>query len=425
MLPFHASAQSADSLAGAYMNGSRWFKLYDLYEVDSAKISPFLRDFSRVMLSQFFNQPRRAISDINRLLRQHQEEMGFGNVVSMVCLMAEDYYKLNQTDSAATTLQSFIKQVDGKVDSAAWAYPQRLYNIFSALAPYKLYETDPKASYVLPFYWDQVGDDGQYLMKMKGSFNGQPETFCFDTGASYNVISQELAEQLQLKPIAHGLPVEGTARGEGDIVVAESIKIGNMTLRHVPFVTLDMAKGNELAGKTMSDLGVIIGVKLMNRFAKYSIDMEKHTVTFFRDTQKTNETPNLCMPSVLSVRANKGGKTLDLKLDLGKTRTELGNNYYKEFNSEVMREGKWSVEGGAGYGGVRYHSVFKLPKLSLSIDSNEFTLEDVSVIAMSDKENIFGKGYGTLGNDFLRKWQKVEIDNVNMTIHLQPKKEKK
>ena len=110
------TAQNADSLAGTYLNESRWFELADLYAADSQRISPLLRDFSKAMLDQMFNRPRQAISSIRTLLRRHQTQMGGGNVASMMFLMATDYSKLNRQDSAAWLLETFLDQTKDSPD---------------------------------------------------------------------------------------------------------------------------------------------------------------------------------------------------------------------------------------------------------------------------------------------------------------------
>ena len=41
---------------------------------------------------------------------------------------------------------------------------------------------------------------------------------------------------------------------------------------------------------------------------------------------------------------------------------------------------------------------------------------------MSSHEGALTRGYGRLGNDFMQRWARLEIDNVNMVITLTQKK---
>lgn len=423
LLPLSLRAQRTDSLVATYMNESRWFELSDLYAKDSARISPFLEDFSRAMLSHMFNRPRQAIADLRSLLRNHQQDMGFGNIVSMIGMIADDYYKLNRPDSAAATLDAFISQVEGRVDASVWQSLASKRDIMKALAPYLIYQMDGERQFVLPFRND-TSSGTTHLLKIRGAVDGKQASFCFDTGASYNVISSSLADSWGLKPIAGGLAVKGSTRGMGNVVLIRELTLGDMTLRNVPFLILDFKQGNEKAGPLMTDLPIIIGQDLIGRFASYVIDMDRHKITFHTETLNTPSQPTICLPGTLRLRAQKGQRIIDLKLDTGADSTCLATAYYKAFNDEVMREGRWRLAGGAGYGGIRYHSVFNLPKVSLTLGATPVTLKGVNVIAMSDKDNVFEEGYGYLGLDFLNSWSRVEVDQQNMTIRFEPKNNK-
>lgn len=417
----HANAGNTDSLAGACLNGSRWFELADLYAADSQRISPMLRDFSKAMLDQMMNRPRQAIGSIRTLLRRHQAQLGGGNVASMIFLMASDYSKLNRPDSAAFLLESFLDQTKDIPAFPLRDQTRRSLNIYRALSGYRLFETDGQRSYNLPLRLERTDSTGA-LFIVPCSFNGKASKACFDTGASYNVISTQLARKWGLRTVAHGVQVEGTARGEGDVVVADSISMGNLTMRNVPFVVLDLQANNAHAQSLMGSLELIIGQPFLTRFARYAIDLEQRAVFLYTDTVETHEKPTLCLPNSLYAKVSRNGRVMDIAMDSGSTTSSLGTDYYRDFQSEVLAQGKWDIRGTAGYGGVSYNSVFVMPEVSLSIGSMPFSLKKMEVVAMSSHEGALTRGYGRLGNDFLQRWARVEIDNVNMVIRLTEKK---
>ena len=415
------TAQNADSLAGTYLNESRWFELADLYAADSQRISPLLRDFSKAMLDQMFNRPRQAIGSIRALLRRHQTQMGGGNVASMMFLMANDYSKLNRQDSAAWLLETFLDQTKDSPDFPLRDQARRSLDVYRALSAYRLFETDGRRSYDLPLTLERIDSTGTLFM-VPCAFNGKVSKACFDTGATYNVISTQLAKKWGLRAVAHGVQVEGTARGEGDVVVADSIRMGNLTMRNVPFVVLDLEANNAHAQSLMGSLELIIGQPFLTRFARYAFDLEQRAVCLYTDTVEANEKPTLSLPNSLHARVSKNGRVMDFVLDSGSTTSSLGTDYYRDYQREVLARGKWDIRGAAGYGGVSYNSVFIMPEVRLSIGSTPFALNEVEVVAMSNRTNAFTRGYGRLGNDFLRRWGRVEIDNVNMLITLTQKK---
>ena len=408
-------------LNAAPLNGSRWFELADLYAADSQRISPLLRDFSKAMLDQMFNRPRQAISSIRTLLRRHQTQLGGGNVASMMFLMATDYSKLNRQDSAAWLLETFLDQTKDSPQFPLRDQARRSLDVYRALSAYRLFGTDGQQHYELPLRLDRTDSVGMLFM-VPCSFNGKASKACFDTGASYNVISTQLARKWGLRPVAHGVQVEGTARGEGDVVVADSISMGNLTMRNVPFVVLDLQANNTHAQSLMGSLELIIGQPFLTRFARYVIDLERRAVFLYTDTVETHEKPTLCLPNSLHAKVSRNGRVMDFAMDSGSTTSSLGTDYYRDFQSEVLARGKWDIHGSAGYGGVSYNSVFVMPEVSLSIGSMPFALKKVEVVAMSSHEGALTRGYGRLGNDFMQRWARVEIDNVNMVITLTQKK---
>lgn len=414
------AAQNADSLAGTYLNGSRWFELADLYAADSQRISPLLRDFSKAMLDQMFNRPRQAISSIRTLLRRHQTQLGGGNVASMMFLMATDYSKLNRQDSAAWLLETFLDQTKDSPHFPLRDQARRSLDVYRALSAYRLFETDGQQRYELPLRLERTDSAGA-LFIVPCSFNGKASKACFDTGASYNVISTQLAKKWGLRAVAHGVQVEGTARGEGDVVVADSISMGNLTMRNVPFVVLDLQANNAHAQSLMGSLELIIGQPFLTRFARYAIDLEQRAVCLYTDTVETHEKPTLCLPNSLYAKVSRNGRVMDFAMDSGSTTSSLGTDYYRDFQSEVLAQGKWDIRGTAGYGGVSYNSVFVMPEVSLSIGSMPFSLKKVEVVAMSSHEGALTRGYGRLGNDFMQRWGRVEIDNANMVVTLTQK----
>ena len=417
----HANAGNTDSLAGACLNGSRWFELADLYAADSQRISPMLRDFSKAMLDQMMNRPRQAIGSIRTLLRRHQAQLGGGNVASMIFLMASDYSKLNRPDSAAFLLESFLDQTKDSPAFPLRDQTRRSLDVYRALSAYRLFETDGQRSYNLPLTLERIDSTGTLFM-VPCSFNGKASKACFDTGASYNVVSASLARKWGLRAVAHGVQVEGTSRGEGDVVVADSISMGSLTMRNVPFVVLDLEANNAHAQSLMGSLELIIGQPFLTRFARYAFDLEQRAVCLYTDTVEANEKPTLSLPNSLHARVSKNGRVMDFVLDSGSTTSSLGTDYYRDYQREVLARGKWDIHGSAGYGGVSYNSVFIMPEVSLSIGSTPFLLKQVEVVAMGSHEGALTRGYGRLGNDFLQRWARVEIDNVNMVIRLTEKK---
>ena len=111
-------SSTADAAAGACINGSQWFRLYDIYEKDSASMSPMIRRFSKAMLATAFNRNEEAAEAINTLVRNHQQEMGMGNVVSMLSLLGTTYSRLGDNAKALT----FYKKIKDQYANSPEGY---------------------------------------------------------------------------------------------------------------------------------------------------------------------------------------------------------------------------------------------------------------------------------------------------------------
>ncbi len=410
--------QRADSIAAALLNDSRWFELQDLYRADSTEMSPFLRLFSKTMLHHVYNQPRAAADDIVGLIRGYQTEMGPGTTFTMMGMLISDYADGGDYAKAATTAKTFADQLEGKADDKMVDGFRRQQSHYGQLAEQPLFLTDSVGRYEVPFLWTKVGESGDSLIHLAGTVNGHSERFVFDTGAGYNVITPELARKYRLHMLGTPVAVKGTKLVKGSTAIADAITVGEVTMRNVPFVVLDVTEGNERIAAATAVFSLILGQPFLQQYGRYTIDNDRQTVTFERNVPRTGARHNLFRTSTLYAEAEHSGKRFAVNFDTGAPKTAFGYAYYKTFAEEIAREGRWDAVGMAGYGGITYESVFRMPHITLCIGDARCTLDDVEVSALPSSNGL-SDGYGRLGLDFLRRWHKVVIDNTNMTISVE------
>ena len=409
-------AQTADERAGEYINQRQWFALQDLCATDSAQMSPFIRLFAQSMTAQMFNQPAEANKHILALIRQHQEQMGFANVYNMMLLLIDNYSRMGDNAAAADAARRFATQIDSKVPAdnvaSVWA-KERLY---TALQAYDLYSTDT-LDHTVPLTYTQIADSAQGLITLSGSVNKRQADFIFDTGTSYNVISPELARRYGLRLMADSIKAQGTRSGGGQMAIADDLTLGNVHLRNVPFAVLDIGAGNERIRHTVGRISLIIGQPLLRQYGRYTIDLTNRTLYLYRHSARRPVRSNAYLDGALYAEIAQDGHRMPIVLDTGANKTTLGKAYYKDFSALVAREGKWTIEGASGFGGIVYNSVFRLPQIAMQVSGRPFTLRNVSVVALSTGNGL-AEGYGRLGMDFVRLWQQVTVDNTNMTIEV-------
>ena len=429
LFPLRTAAQDGggtDAAAGECINGTQWFRLYDIYETDSANMSPMIRSFSKAMLATTFGSPTEAAEAIGTLVRSHQQEIGMDNVVSMLSLMCRMQSRAGDNATAMNTMKSLADQLEGKADTATVAALRQQQHFYGVLSRYELYGNGRSGTphHTVPFTTDRIGADStQTLIHIGSRINGRSCRMTFDTGSAYNIISSRLAARHRLTVTDATVGVQGTKSGTGRIAIAHELTLGKLTLRNVPFVILDLDSGNERIAHSSEAYNCILGEDLLMHFAQYTLDFGNSTLTL-SDTAATaaQQHPDICFsPSghVPYALIECNGGTFGIALDTGASVTTLGNAFYRDNAQLIAREGKWAVMGSTGFGGAAYDSVFRLPSLAMRHSSTTFTLHDVPVSALSTS-NALTTDYGRLGLDFFRLWKRVTIDNINKRMTLEP-----
>lgn len=409
-------AQTADERAGECLNGCRWFELQDICATDSAQMSPFIRLFAQAMTAQMFNRPAEANDRILTLIRQHQEQMGFANVYNMMFMLIDNYGRLGDNASAASAARRFATQIDGKVPADKVAPIRAKERLYTALQAYDMYSTDT-LDHTVPMAYTQISDSTQGLITLRGMVNGQRADFIFDTGASYNVITPELARRYGLRLLDDSIQAQGTRLGGGQMAIADDITLGDVHLRNVPFAVLDIGAGNERIRHTVSRISLIMGQPLLRQYGRYTIDLSDNTLHLYHHSARRPVRSNAYLDGALYAEVVQDGHRMPIALDTGANKTTLGKAYYKDFAADIARHGKWTIEGASGFGGIVYNSVFRLPQITMQVGSQPFMLRNVSVVALSTGNGLT-ENYGRLGMDFVRMWHQITVDNTNMTIEV-------
>lgn len=112
-LPFlSVTAQQADARVGQLISNSDWFALEEEYSGMKDSIqTPFLKLLAEIMINNHFNRPDEALQKIGELLSNHQQEIGFGNVCSMISLASIINGQQGNYAQAADNIKGFLDQI--------------------------------------------------------------------------------------------------------------------------------------------------------------------------------------------------------------------------------------------------------------------------------------------------------------------------
>lgn len=416
-----AFAQSADERIGQLMNEENWFELYHEYAAAKDSLSPFLYDFGKAILDTFYNRPEAACASIGKLLNERQSEMGFPNTCSMISFMASNLGKLGKNLEAADLLKDFCNQLEEHVDSsflATYRQQESQYRELSTFADINQWNK-PGKDLKLPFLTDSTG------ITLQGTLNGKEQRFLLDTGAGVNVVTPEVAKMCNMKMLDATTITMGIKIGTGSLALAEELKIGDLIMRNVVFTVLDLTSGHTEADKYLEQLGVIIGIPLLNELQEVTLDFQNNELTVPVNLSTSPDfAPNLCVTdgNQLYVAAVFNNENMGLILDTGSDWSRLGYDYYQKHKRDLESTALCDSTGVGGVGGVMKVKVYRLSDVCLQIGRNDSCTDSLDVVGQKivDQASLINQK-GVIGMNLIHNFAAVTINLKDMFITTTPR----
>lgn len=184
----------------------------------------------RIALGQSYEQ----LGKVSESVKEYQAALQLmSEGVELRLKVSELLEQLGRTDEAADILeQSFYAGQIGDVD-AVWNHILRLRG-----------EETEKAVV-------QLKQFGRYELITVGVGDGMPATFLVDKTAEYTIISEELAQQLQILLSTQTSEVHFFFNGKpfkAPLVNLESLKVGGLEVRNVPSIIWDFSDAPQIDG---------------------------------------------------------------------------------------------------------------------------------------------------------------------------------
>ena len=410
------------------MNSGDWIALDSVYnEAPKDSIWDFLEVYSRCLIGNRLNRPEVSIPAFAELLQTHSEELDLGNLFSCSLMYAIDLSKVGKNKEAAELLASILDATKQYLDSANIAVIQNQKDLYSALSNYEPYTLSFKGEKTsIPFsIINSENNKGSRLKLDKCSINGIEADITFDTGAALNVISQEMADKLQLIPLDASVIVGGINDVDGRYVLAKEIKFGNLTVMDVPFVILPLETGNEEADKFLNQYGIIIGTPFMLQIKDFTLDFINNEITIPTIApERTNQKPNMFFGDGMTFSAK--GKVLNepmiMHIDTGNADyADLGSQFYVNNKEFVETHGKLESVGRAGAGGVHKSEVYLVSDIPIELGGNTVVPAEI-LVAIEDLSDISALRFDcNIGLKTLMMYGKVRFNLVDFVLSTQPR----
>ncbi len=416
-------AQSVDERIANAMNTSDWFALDSIYnEVPKDSINPFLEVFSRGLLGNRLNRPDVSIPAFEDLLNNYSSSLDLSNLLNSAVMLSMDYSKIGNNFEAASVLTSVLDATKQYLDSAAVAGVQLYIDRYRALSAYNPYMISINGKQgVIPFKIVPVGNPEKksVLMKLENStVNGIESDITFDTGAGVNIISDSLARKLNLIPLEAYNNVLGIGRQKAQYVIAKEIKLGNITVKDVPFVIVDLAVDNEEANQYMDCLGLVVGGELMLQLKDLTIDFVKNEITIPSVApDRGNVRPNMNFSQQMNL-ITKGvihNNPMWICIDTGDASFgSLNGDFFERNKQYVLSNATPETVRTAGIGGVHISEAYNLPDVNITLGGNTVTVPQITV---NPGSNPLSADYEcNLGVKSLMQFGKIHFNMVDFTV---------
>lgn len=400
-----ASAQSYDEQIANAMNNSDWFALNSIYSAaPKDSIHPFLEIYSRCLLGNRLNRPEVSIPAFQELFNTQSSNLDLNNLISSTFMFGMDLSRVGQNEAAASMTNSVLEATRQYLDSVMISNFTSQANRYSALAAYNPYQIQFSGDSTgkVPFAIVPVGpiEKGSVLMHLKEStINGISADITFDTGAGTNLISPEMAEKYNLIPLeATRVTVNGMAQTEGYIAMANELRIGNITVKDVPFTVVSLSSHNSEADQYIDAFSIVLGSDLMLHLKEVNINFSTNTITVPSKAPfipvKTDAKPNLCFSPSMNLLCSGSihNESMLMCIDSGDSSYgSIGNAFFERNKQFVLDNGTKDTVRMAGIGGVDFIEGYKLPNIKLSLGNH--TVEIPEIVVKTQQEAGAGGQY--------------------------------
>lgn len=427
LIPVTALSQSIDEKIGYAMNTSDWFALDSLYSsAPKDSIHPFLEVYSRCLLGNRLNRPDVSIPAFQELLNTQSAYLDLNNLIASTFMFGMDLSRIGQNQKAAEVTRSVLEASRQYLDSITISNFSSQAGRYEALAAYKPYQIlfDDENIGCIPFAIFPVGpkEKASVLMRLKDSYiNGNVADITFDTGAGTNLISPEMAEKYHLIPLDKTrVSVMGIAEKEGYIAIAKEIKLGNITVRDVPFTVISLSLNNSEADQYIDAFNIVVGSDLMLQLKDLTIDFVNRQITIPAVApERSNAASNICFSPTMNLLTK--GKILDtalmMCLDSGDASFGSASESFYDLNRKYIEQhGRQDTIRTAGIGGFQIEDCYYMYDMPVTIAGATVVPSEFAVKTKASSNNY----EANIGLRTMMLLGKIHFNMVDFTVSAQP-----
>ena len=410
------TAQDPNQEMGALLNHKALFALDKQYPQLQSQVIPMLDFLAQTVLADAFNEPEKGHIALDSLLsnQTYQDQLGFGNISSLILLKAHLYEIQQNYTEAAALLQSFLDQTAQVPMGEIRGDMQKALSIYQVLALQPILEVKrPQADCTIAYSLKKGGRNASILVPCV--INGVEQEMIFDTGCpKHNYIDAQLAADLGLKLLMDSIPMSGIGEGYGWLGIADSLQLGDITCYHPLFYVVDHSGASDLP----VSVEAVLGSNLLNHLGEFQLHPQQKKITFPHQlTPPPASGRNLVMQNRhLFFQVQHDGQNKVIHFDTGNVKSYLNQRFYADHQDWVTREGLADTMTFGGFGGVSVQQVYQLPIMSFKLAAVAVEFENLDVATKPLGE--LWVEQGNFGVDFVQQYEKVVVNYKHMFIQL-------
>lgn len=402
-------AQEADKKVGELLNTSNWFELERVYPAVAADVqTPMLKQMSEVMLASNFNRPAELREKLQRLIAEHQTELGFGNVCNMTVMgaMVEGYegnygVAVDMVKAIADAVKSANGSLEGTGIEELLAYYEDVREL-----PAPVLEK-PDADVKIPL------TEKSGLLWIPVKINNKTYDFILDTGASFTMISQDLAKDMGAKIIGDSVFVGGgeSRGGYGQRAFIENMTIGTVSLKNIiAFVSENPSDDDPLK------VDAVLGMDFIKRAREIQIDLSTMTLTIPAQRTLPTHGRNIILEVNIPVveAADANGERYTFILDTGASGDNLSDLWFSK-NVEMTAALPVETQNVWGHGGTVQNQTVKVPEYKLTIGNASADFKEMPATVPANG-TVSSTRDGRLGMGLLKQFKKVIFNFEDMFV---------
>lgn len=401
-----ASAAPCDSLQ-QYLDEANYFKLRTALNSADCPASPLFKSYCEVFMYNAFNQNLRSIELADSLLHVPDIKLDDKQKASLLELLIDNYSKTYQYKKAAESgdliIQKYAKAVENLEDV------KNTNKIWHALADIGAQSIEQTTDVIVPIHKDVAG-----LWNITVAAGEVTDDFIFDTGANISTITESTAKHLGIKKLNVSFNVSGLQGKDvaSDLGVADSLKIGDITLRHVVFLIMpdesfDFPQANY-------SINGILGFPVINALKEVRISKKGTLEVPLIPTH--SDLNNLALdglfPMISMVADND---TLVFHFDTGAKTSDLFSTYYRLHKKQIVKDGAHKNVNVGGAGGFVKIPSYELKDFKIHIGGQLAVIRYITVFTepIKDSKELV---YGNIGQDVISQFDEMIINFQSMFV---------